>query len=120
LACALFLLQTWHPLYIYPPPRSAAAEEPMRNPDVFPRVIKRVAPEYTDVARKGRIGGIVILELIVEKNGRARAARVLKPLPFGLDQKAIEAIRKWRFAPAKYRGRPVAAFYKVAIAFNPD
>jgi protein TonB len=79
-----------------------------------------VPAEYTAVARKARVGGIVILELIVDRNGRASAARVLKPLPFGLDQQAIEAVRKWRFAPAEYRGRPVAAYYKVTINFRLD
>jgi TonB family protein len=113
------LLQIWHPLYIYPP-RHERVTEAMRNPDVFPRVIKRVAPEYTDVARKGRVAGIVLLDVVVEKNGRVSDVQILKPLPFGLDQKAVEAVRKWRFAPAKYHGRTVAAYYKVAIAFNPS
>ena len=92
----------------------------MRHPDMLPRVIKRVEPEYPVAARKARIAGIVVIETIVDRKGRVVAERILKPLPFGLDQKALEAVRKWRFAPAKYRGKPVASFFEVTVAFHGD
>ena len=92
----------------------------MRDPAVRPRLLQSVEPEYTDTARKARVGGIVILELTIETDGRVGAARVLKPLPMGLDQKAIEAVRQWRYAPAEDPpGNRVRAIHNVTVNFRP-
>lgn len=92
----------------------------MRNPAVRPRLLQSVEPEYTDTARKARVGGIVILELTIETDGRVGDARVLKPLPMGLDQKAVEAARQWRYAPAEDPpGNRVRAIHDVTVNFRP-
>ena len=112
---------------VHPTPRIGAAKvESARetlaalNPEVLPRVLRRVDPEYTPEAKKARIAGIVVVEVIVERDCRVGAARVLKPLPFGLSQKAVEAVRQWRFSPATHEGKPIRAFFTVTVDFRPE
>ena len=91
----------------------------MREPAVRPRLLHSVEPQDSDPARKARIGGIVILELVIEADGRVSDARVLKPLPMGLDQKAVEAVRQWRYAPAEDPpGNRVRAIHDVTVNFR--
>jgi TonB family protein len=86
-----------------------------------PVVISRVEPLYPEVARKARIAGIVILETIIDTNGNVREARVLKPLPFGLDQAALDAVRQWKFRPGTRHGEPVDVLFNLTINFRlPD
>jgi TonB family protein len=85
-----------------------------------PIVVTRVEPAYTDEARKAHISGIVILEVLIDKNGDVREANVLKPLPFGLDQAAIDAIRQWKFRPATKNGEPVDVIFSLTVNFKLD
>lgn len=86
-----------------------------------PVVIRRVEPVYPEVARKSRIAGIVILETIIDRNGNVRNARVLKPLPFGLDEAALDAVRQWKFRPGTRNGEPVDVLFNLTINFRlPD
>lgn len=84
-----------------------------------PIVIKRVKPVFTETARKARVTGIVIVETVIDKKGIVRDVKILKPLPFGLDQAAAEAVRQWRFRPATRYGRPVDVIFEVTIPFRP-
>jgi TonB family protein len=61
------------------------------------RVIARVEPRYPAAAREHRIGGLVILEVGVRKDGTVGGVCVAKPLPCGLSDAAAEAVRQWRF-----------------------
>ena len=110
-----------HPLYIYPP-RShrfdRSGEAPTRQPDVWPVVVHRVDPEYNEVARRARVSGIVIVEVLIGANGKISAGRILKPLPFGLDQKAIEAVRQWRFKPGSVDGKAVPVIMNLTLNFR--
>ncbi len=110
-----------HPLYIYPP-RShrfdRSGDAPTRQPDVWPVVVHRVDPEYNEVARRARVSGIVIVEVLIGADGRVEAGRILKPLPFGLDQKAIEAVRQWRFRPGSVDGKPVPVIMNLTLNFR--
>lgn len=85
-----------------------------------PKVISRVEPAYTEEAKKQRVAGIVILEIDINESGVVTDARVLKPLPFGLDQAAIEAVRQWRFEPALENGEPVAVKFNITINFKAE
>ena len=107
-----------YPIYSFP--QRTPPNEPALNPEVLPRVLRRVDPEYTPEAKKARIAGIVVVEVIVERDCRVGAARVLKPLPFGLSQKAVEAVRQWRFSPATHEGKPIRAFFTVTVDFRPE
>jgi protein TonB len=106
-----------HPLYRYPPRPDPNA--PMRNPQSPAKLLERVEPESTPAAKRAGVTGIVILEVVIDTDGKVAAARVLKPLPFGLDEKALEAVRKWRFEPAKHRGQVVPCFQNVTVRFHP-
>ncbi|HEX7138256.1 MAG TPA: energy transducer TonB [Vicinamibacterales bacterium] len=87
---------------------------------VPPLLISGTEAKYTPEARKARIGGIVIVEVIIDKSGRVVAARILKALPFGLSEAAVEAVKKWRFKPATREGEPVAVRYNLTVNFRLD
>ena len=83
-----------------------------------PILIKRVEPFYTAEAKENRISGIVILELIIDRTGKVTGARVLKPLPFGLDGAAVEAVRQWQWKPGTLAGEPVDVIFNVTVNFK--
>jgi TonB family protein len=75
-------------------------------------------PEYSDDGRKGRIQGTVELLIIVKTDGTVDFQNVRKSLGYGLDQKAIEAVRKWKFLPGKKDGVSVATLVSVSVNFS--
>jgi protein TonB len=83
-----------------------------------PVIITRVDPDYTEIARKARIAGVVIIEAVIDKQGNVTEARILKPLPMGLDQQALAAIRQWKFRPGTLNGQPVAVYYNLTVNFR--
>lgn len=85
-----------------------------------PVVIQRTEPGYTEEARKARVSGIVIAELVIDRTGTVKDVRILKPLPFGLSESATDAIRKWTFRPGTLNGRPVDVIFNVTVNFNLD
>lgn len=82
-----------------------------------PVIVRRVEPRYPDEAKEKRIAGVVLLELVIDRTGKVTEAKVLKPLPFGLDQAAIEAVRQWEFQPGTLNGEPVDVVWNVVINF---
>jgi protein TonB len=113
LATMLLAVGIQHPLYIFPqPPRY---DEPIRNPPHRPVWIAGKAPKYPEAARRARISGIVIVELLIEKDGHVSAVHVVKPLPFGLDQSVVDAARTWRYKPMLLNGRPVRVIWQQAV-----
>src|SRR5271165_2111636 len=83
-----------------------------------PRALETPDPEYSEEARKAKYQGTVVLWLIVGPDGKPRDIRVSRPLGMGLDQKAIEAVNRWRFEPAMKDGRPVAVQITVEVNFR--
>jgi TonB family protein len=76
-------------------------------------------PEYSEEARKAKYQGIVLLNIIVTPDGRATNIRVVKGLGLGLDEKAMEKVRGWRFKPAVGPGgKPVATVIDVEVIFR--
>ncbi len=75
-------------------------------------------PAYTELARKARIQGVVIVEAIIDKEGRVTNVRILKGLPMGLDQSAVDVVKTWRFTPATLNGRPVSVYYSLTVNFR--
>ena len=75
-------------------------------------------PQYTEDARRARIQGVVILEATINRAGEVVNVRVLKGLPMGLDQSAVETARQWRFKPATENGQPVAVFFNLLVNFS--
>jgi protein TonB len=72
-----------------------------------PQLLREVKPLYTDEARKRSVEGSVVLEVVVRRDGSVGNLRVLRGLGAGLDERALEAVRQWRFSPAKRRGATV-------------
>jgi len=97
------------------PPRTIVREGVEVDP---PEVVHRVEPRYTEAARVGKIQGVVILDLIIDTDGRVESVQVLRDLPLGLTRSAVEAVEQWRFEPSTYRGRPVAVQYVLTIRFS--
>ena len=83
-----------------------------------PRALFSPDPEYSEEARKAKYQGVVVLWLIVGPDGRPRDMKVVRPLGMGLDQKAIEAVRQWKFEPAMKDGKPVAVQINVEVNFR--
>lgn len=76
-------------------------------------------PQYTEIARKARIQGVVIVQAIIDKEGNVTSVKLLKGLPMGLDTAALDAIKKWKFKPATLAdGRPVAVYYTLTVNFQ--
>lgn len=85
-----------------------------------PHVIHRIDPEYTEVARKGRVSGIVVVEAIIDRQGNVDRVRVIKGLPLGLSDAAADAVRKWKFKPGTMGGQPVDVIFNLTVTFTLD
>lgn len=83
-----------------------------------PRVTYRVDPEYSKEARKAKYQGTCVLELIVDPAGNPREIKMVRSLGKGLDEKAMEAVAKWKFDPATKDGQPVAVLINVEVMFR--
>jgi len=83
-----------------------------------PRLLKEVRADYTDEARRANITGEVLLEIVVRRDGTVGDVRVLRGLNGGLDQRAIQAVRQWRFAPARLKGANVDVVVEVSVEFK--
>ena len=83
-----------------------------------PVVLYQVEPDYSEEARKARFQGTVELSIVVDEHGMPTEFKVLNPLGMGLDEKAVEAVRKWRFRPGMKDGHPVAVIAKVYVTFR--
>jgi TonB family protein len=83
-----------------------------------PVAIFKVDPEYSEEARKAKFQGTVVLSIVIDEHGIPMNFKVIRPLGLGLDEKAIEAVQKWRFRPALKDGRPVAVQASVQVDFR--
>jgi TonB family protein len=83
-----------------------------------PQLIYDPEPEYSDEARKEKYQGVVLLQVIVGEDGRPRDVRIARSLGLGLDEKALEAVRQWRFEPGRLNGRTVAVVVNVQVNFR--
>jgi protein TonB len=83
-----------------------------------PQAISTPDPDYTEEARQAKTQGTCILGLIVDAEGHPRDIRVVRGLGFGLDAKAVEAVRQWLFQPAKKDGEPVNVQISVEVSFR--
>jgi protein TonB len=84
----------------------------------WPAVLYKVKPDYSEAARKAKCEGIVVLKLVIDEVGLPHDVTVVRGLGLGLDQKAIEAVYRWRFRPG-YRGsEPVAVAANVELDFK--
>jgi periplasmic protein TonB len=83
-----------------------------------PLVLSSVDPEYSDEARRAKYTGIVVVALIVDAHGLPQSVHVARSLGMGLDEKAIEAVRQYKFKPAQYEGKPVPVEVNIEVNFQ--
>lgn len=83
-----------------------------------PKPIDTPDPEYTEEARRAKVQGTCILWLIVDAEGHPRDIRVIRGLGYGLDAKALETVKQWRFEPARKDGQPVNVQVSVEVGFR--
>jgi protein TonB len=76
-----------------------------------------VKARYTDEARRRGATGNVLLEIVVDRDGTVSEVSVRRGLGAGLDERAIEAVRQWKFAPARRLGEPVDVIVEVVVEF---
>lgn len=83
-----------------------------------PRLLHRVEPEYSPIARADHVQGTVVLELAVDEQSRPTGIHVISPLGFGLEERAQSAVDTWRFAPGMKDGKPVKILATVEVNFR--
>ena len=84
-----------------------------------PQIIRQALPHYTDDAIKARVEGVVVLQIVVKRDGSVDAPRILRALGFGLDEEAIRCVsREWKFKPASRNGQPVDVYAVIEITFR--
>jgi periplasmic protein TonB len=83
-----------------------------------PRAIYSPEPDYSDEARQTKHQGVVTLLAVIGTDGRPRDIQVARSLGMGLDEKAVAAVRTWKFEPGTKDGRPVAVQICVEVDFH--
>jgi TonB family protein len=83
-----------------------------------PVVLHKVEPEYSEEARKAKYQGTVLLYIEVDANGKATNIRVQRSLGLGLDEKAVEAVKQWKFKPGYKDGKPVTVAATIEVNFR--
>jgi TonB family protein len=105
-----------------PDKASGSSEEMIYRPGqggvTIPKAIYQPAPEYSDKARRKKIQGVVMVEVVVKADGTVRDVSVVKGLEPSLDKQAIAGVSKWKFQPATKDGNPVAVRLAVEVDFH--
>lgn len=83
-----------------------------------PELVRKVEPEYSEDARKAKFSGTVVLYIEIDPTGHATHIRIQRSLGMGLDEKAMEAVKKWLFVPGKQNGKPVTVPATVEVNFR--
>jgi protein TonB len=83
-----------------------------------PEILVEPVPEFSEEARKAKVAGNVLVYLVVDEQGRPTHIRVLHGIGMGLDEKALEAVRQYRFKPATEDGKPVRVELQVDVRFD--
>ena len=83
-----------------------------------PQLIYQVEPEFSEEARKAKVAGNVLVNLWVDTNGLPSHVRVIRGVGMGLDEKAVEAVRQYKFRPAMENGKPVLVELNVEVNFQ--
>jgi len=88
------------------------------NGTTAPVVLYKKEPEYSEEARKAKYQGTVVLYIEVDPSGRAINPRVVRSLGLGLDEKALEAVKQWKFRPGYRDGKPVTVAAQIEVNFR--
>ena len=80
-------------------------------------LLHKVEPEYTEEARNAKYQGTVLLSVEIDPTGIATNIKVQRSLGLGLDEKAIQAVKQWRFKPGEKDGKPVTVAATIEVNF---
>ena len=83
-----------------------------------PILLHKIEPEYSEEARKAKYQGTVLLYIEVDPSGRATNIKIARSLGLGLDEKAIEAVKQWKFTPGKKDGKAVTVAATIEVNFR--
>jgi|SRR5579872_1881532 len=83
-----------------------------------PRVIYQPDPEYSEEARRAKYQGTVVVWVVVGPDGKVQDAKIQRHIGLGLDEKALEAVKQWKFEPAQKNGRAVPVAVSVEMSFR--
>lgn len=83
-----------------------------------PTITSRPEPEYTELARRSRVTGVVVLEAVIDKHGNVDRVKVIKGLPMGLSESAAAAVRRWKFKPGTMGGKPIDVIFNLTVNFR--
>jgi TonB family protein len=75
-------------------------------------------PLYTELARRVRLEGTVIVDAVIDENGRVTEVELLRGLGFGLDEEVVDAVGTWQFRPATLGGKPIAVLFTLTVHFD--
>ena len=102
-----------------PPPPPSGPRVVFIPYDDPPVALSPIRPTYPEIAQEAGIEGVVIVQAFIDKKGRVKETLILKGVPnTGLDEAAMEAIRKTRFRPAKQRERAVGVWISIPVNFK--
>ncbi len=90
---------------------------PVQDYDQPPKPIKITRPQYPQEAFVKKIEGTVVVEILIDANGRVYPRRILTSIP-ALDAAAVETVKQWVFSPAIKKGRPVATVAHAPVGFR--
>ncbi|GEM_PF-182690 len=85
-----------------------------------PTAISKPEPKYTEAARHAHITGVVVVEAVINRQGTVEEVHVLKGLPMGLSEEAVQAVKQWRFHPGTLNGQPVDVIFSLTVNFKMD
>ncbi len=107
------------PVDITPPPEIVEPPTVIAGVEITaPNIIEKIEPRYTETARRACIEGVVILDCIIDTEGRVESVTVLRGLPLGLTKNAVEAVNQWRFEASEYNGHKVSVRYILTVHFS--
>ena len=102
-----------------PPPPPSGPKVAFIPYDLAPRAKSAIKPVYPEIAQEAGIEGVVVVQAFIDERGRVKETLILKGVPnTGLDEAAMEAIRRTKFHPAEQRERPVAVWISIPVNFR--
>lgn len=101
-----------------PPPPPPKPKEPIRVGGTVQtsKLIRKVDPVYPELAKRARVSGIVLLQVVVSETGQVKDAKLIRGHPL-LNQSAIDAVRQWQYSPTLLNGEPVPVIATVTVNF---
>lgn len=99
------------------PLQEKAVDENGKPIDV-PKLVKKVNPAYPAEAKKEKVMGAVVLEILIDQKGKVAEAKAVKSVDDRLSKAAIDAVKQWEYEPAKVEGKPVKVKASVTVMFR--